>query len=433
MNKPMPPISEPKPSSSKHKISERELFNNKKLFLIDKGNDFKLVKTSLYFNIGTLRGDKNAYYQTLLLTEVVGEQTKKHSRTALVKKAKSLCLEYEFIPSHSKTALSFTCLVEDFDQVCNLIFEILTESVVRQKEIDSAILYINFMFNQTKKSADIEQQYARILNEQIYDESSPYNIFRDPIKQNPKIEEVQELVDNSFIQDTLSHVLLAGNCSDKVVNKLRSMLASLPNKPNLYWPEIPKLNPKPRVPIIDLTKPENKANQVLIGVSRIYPEISEEAFAMNRIITFFLDNSDYSPIYKKLRKELGITYDLDCSYVLYGNALVTEIKGFFDAKAKDLVIAEIEKWIDAFKEKPINEELWELLVQQQNSPSNIGQSSFQGFTRSWEMDLLNLKSCMWEMEPSFRFKDLTKEGFFELTEKYWSKMAEDWTVVALDA
>ncbi|WP_300256979.1 M16 family metallopeptidase [Clostridium sp.] len=321
--------------------------NGLKVITIKK--DTRLASINIGFNIGSLYEDKKELGMSHFVEHMLFKGTKKRSNEQLNRELEFLGGDYNAYTDYISTVYSITCLDEEFEKGIELLSDMVLNSSFDEKEMKKEKGVVLSEIKSDKD--DIEDLSISRTHEYAFDKSALKNSIagtEEHVK-GFKRKEVYDFYKKYYTPDNCVIVTVSAFSHDQMQKIITNLFGKWKGK----LCEKAKIIKEKNKELIKTTY-KSQIEQGTVTYLYAFKEVEEKDKLPLKILSYKLAESSNSILFRELREERGLAYDVYSQMDLDENVNTMNIFTSVREESIDEVIEVIDKAILDIKNKNIN-------------------------------------------------------------------------------
>lgn len=321
--------------------------NGLKVITIKK--DTRLASINIGFNIGSLYEDKKELGMSHFVEHMLFKGTKNRSNEQLNRELEFLGGDYNAYTDYISTVYSITCLDEEFEKGIELLSDMVLNSSFDEKEMKKEKGVVLSEIKSDKD--DIEDLSISRTHEYAFDKSALKNSIagtEEHVK-GFKRKEVYDFYKKYYTPDNCVIVTVSAFSHDQMQKIITNLFGKWKGK----LCEKAKIIKEKNKELIKTTY-KSQIEQGTVTYLYAFKEVEEKDKLPLKILSYKLAESSNSILFRELREERGLAYDVYSQMDLDENVNTMNIFTSVREESIDEVIEVIDKAILDIKNKNIN-------------------------------------------------------------------------------
>lgn len=348
-----------------------------------------------------------------LVEHMVFKGTKNRDSNKINEDIEEIAGNFIAYTTYSETVYGFTGLEEELEEGLDLVSDLILNPIFPKEEFEKEKYVI---ISEIKRSLDdIEEYTFKVLNEVAFENSFLRSDIAGEIEdvKNYKIEDVKNYYNSHYIPNNSCIVLISNLEHEAMYEKISEKLG-LWNKKELVLNEISDEKNK-NISEVFFKK---ELEQSSLGYLFSFYNLNRKEEISLEILNYALGESPNSILFKRLREELGITYDVYSDINTNTNIKLLSIYTSIDHDNVSLAEKEIDNIIEEIKDGELIEErninimkkvIKTSIVSVFNDPESLGNYILgQMLFNKHELEF---------MEDLETLNTITKDGIIEVANK----------------
>lgn len=312
--------------------------------LITIKNNSEIFSVQLGVKVGSMNESPEEKGLSHFVEHMVFKGTKNRDSNKINEDIEEMAGNFIAYTTYSETVFGFTGLEEEFEKGLDLVSDLVINPIFPKNEFEKEKYVI---ISEIKRSLDdIEEYTFRTLHETAFENSFLKSDIAGEISEvkNYKIEDLKKYYDSHYIPNR-SHIVLVSNLDHETMyNKALDKLGLWEKKD----PILPKISDEKNKNISKLFYKKDIEQSSLGYLFSFYGLNRKEELALE-ILNYSLGESPNSILFKRLREELGITYDVYSDINTNNNIKLLSIYTSVDHNNISLSEKEIDSIIEKIK------------------------------------------------------------------------------------
>ncbi len=324
---------------------QRDTIENGLIVLSYEDHKLPIVEMRVVIKVGSVFEPKGKEGLANLVLKSLLRGTKKRSVLKIYEEIEEVGARIGEWAGYDYSQISVSFLNKDLDLVLDILYDILTNPVFPDTEIDKLKSEIISGILRDEGTPDyiLSQEFYKLLFQ-----NTPYSHLTVGTKESVrqlKREDVVNFYNSYYVPNNIFFVVVGDFKREELISKIRNLFAQIPqrNIPQLQFPEVSKVANK-RAKII--TKEDVNQAYIMLGHFGIR-ETDKDVLPVRVMNFIFGAGALTSRLGKEIREKRGLAYDVGSYFDrrLFSGAFVcemqTEVKN--TQKALDIILEELQK------------------------------------------------------------------------------------------